>query len=85
MLHIVHVVTAAEEPTTRRLREVALTRVDQGWETERFEVGIGEPHREGFAPAAECPLSTTDKEIALSLSVCPKTYFSLIADNTSLL
>src|SRR3982074_3986848 len=32
------------------VREVALTRFDQGWETERFEVGVGKPDREGFAP-----------------------------------
>src|SRR3974390_545927 len=32
------------------VREVALTRAEQGWETERFEVGIGESHGEGFAP-----------------------------------
>src|SRR6516162_143906 len=35
---------------TTAVREVALTRVEQGRETERFEVGIGEPHRERFAP-----------------------------------
>src|SRR6266705_17670 len=39
------------------VREVTLTRFDQGRETERFEVGIGEPHREGFAPG-EMPWST---------------------------
>src|SRR5258708_9374142 len=32
------------------VREVTLTRFDQGRETERFEVGIGESHGEGFAP-----------------------------------
>src|SRR5229473_3564827 len=32
------------------VREVALTRFDQGWETERFEVGVGKPKREGLAP-----------------------------------
>src|SRR6516164_4313176 len=35
---------------TTAVREVALTRFEQGRETERFEVGIGEPHRERFAP-----------------------------------
>jgi hypothetical protein len=29
---------------------VTLTRFDQGRETERFEVGVGKPDREGFAP-----------------------------------
>jgi hypothetical protein len=33
------------------VREVALTRFDQGWETERFEVGVGKPNREGFGPS----------------------------------
>ena len=32
------------------VREVALTRFDQGWETEQLEVGVGKPNREGFAP-----------------------------------
>src|ERR1700726_680773 len=32
------------------VREVALTRFDQGWETEQFEVGVGKPNTEGFAP-----------------------------------
>jgi len=32
------------------VREVTLARFDQGQESERFEVGIGESHREGFAP-----------------------------------
>ena len=32
------------------VREVALTRFDQGWETERFEVGVGKPNRKGLAP-----------------------------------
>ena len=32
------------------VREVALTRAEQGWEAERFEVSIGESHGEGFAP-----------------------------------
>src|ERR1039458_4924890 len=32
------------------VRKVELTRFEQGWETERFEVSIGEPHREGFPP-----------------------------------
>src|SRR5271165_7007513 len=32
------------------VREVALTRFDQEGETERFEVGIGKPDGEGFAP-----------------------------------
>jgi hypothetical protein len=32
------------------VREVALTRFDQGWKTEQFEVGVGKPNREGFAP-----------------------------------
>src|SRR5580704_18851597 len=35
---------------TTAVREVALTRIDQGGETERFEVGIGKPDGEGFAP-----------------------------------
>ena len=30
------------------VRKVALTRFDQGRETERFEVGIREPHRERY-------------------------------------
>ena len=51
-------------PTTVRtgpytaVREVALTRFDQGRETERFEVGIGESHGESFAPG-EMPGATT--------------------------
>jgi len=32
------------------VREVTLTPFDQGQESERFEVGIGECNREGFAP-----------------------------------
>src|SRR4029077_3912115 len=40
------------------VREVALTRFDQGREAERFEVGIGESHGESFAPG-EMPGSTT--------------------------
>src|SRR5713226_4165253 len=39
------------------VREVTLTRLDQGRETERFEVGIGESHGEGLAPG-EMPGST---------------------------
>src|SRR5450432_885567 len=39
------------------VREVTLTRFDQGRETERFEVGVGESHGEGFAPG-EMPGST---------------------------
>ena len=39
------------------VREVTLTRFDQGRETERFEVGIGEPDREGFTPG-EMPGAT---------------------------
>jgi CheY-like chemotaxis protein len=30
------------------VREIALTRFDQGWKTEQFEVGVGKPNREGF-------------------------------------
>ena len=41
----------------RRFEKVTLTRVDQGREAERFEVGIGESHREGFAPG-EMPGAT---------------------------
>src|ERR1035437_8145032 len=40
------------------VRKVELTRFEQGWETERFEVSIGEPHREGFAPD-DVPRATT--------------------------
>ena len=40
------------------VRKVELTRFEQGWETERFEVSIGEPHREGFAPG-DIPRATT--------------------------
>ena len=32
------------------VREVTLTRFDQGRQTKRFEVGVGQPDREGFAP-----------------------------------
>ena len=32
------------------VREIALTRFDQRWKTEQFEVGVGKPNREGFAP-----------------------------------
>jgi hypothetical protein len=39
------------------VREVTLTRFDQGRKTERFEVGIGESDGEGFAPG-EMPGST---------------------------
>src|SRR5216684_1045937 len=39
------------------VREVTLTRFDQGQESERFEVGIGECNREVFAPG-EVPVST---------------------------
>jgi hypothetical protein len=39
------------------VREVTLTRFDQGQERERFEAGIGESDREGFAPG-EVPGST---------------------------
>src|SRR5215831_2978321 len=39
------------------VREVTLTRVDQGRETERFEVGVGKPDREGFA-AGDVPGAT---------------------------
>jgi hypothetical protein len=35
---------------TAAVREVALTRFDQGGETERFEVVIGQPDGKGFAP-----------------------------------
>src|SRR6516162_7998961 len=34
---------------TTAVREVALTRIDQGWKTECFEVGIGESNGESFA------------------------------------
>jgi hypothetical protein len=35
----------------RRFEKLRLTRFDQGREAERFEVGIGEPHREGAKAA----------------------------------
>jgi hypothetical protein len=35
---------------TSAVREVALTCAKQGWKTERSEVCVGKPHREGFAP-----------------------------------
>jgi hypothetical protein len=41
----------------RRFEKLRLTRFDQGREAERFEVGIGEPHREGFT-SGEMPGST---------------------------
>ncbi len=41
----------------RRFEKLRLTRFDQGWEAERFEVGIGEPHGEGFT-SGEMPGST---------------------------
>src|SRR5215471_1213556 len=34
---------------TRRFESVALASINQRWKSERFEVGIREPHREGFA------------------------------------
>ena len=52
------------------VREVALTRVDQRWETERFEVGVGESYREGFAPG-EIPSRPRPRPAALRSS--PKT------------
>jgi hypothetical protein len=45
------------------VREVTLTRFDQGRKTERFEVGIGESDGEGFwlrLSAAECLTSLAD-------------------------
>src|SRR5438105_1578848 len=42
--------TSVRTGTYTAVREVTLTRIDQGRETERFEVGIGESYREGFAP-----------------------------------
>jgi hypothetical protein len=35
---------------TRRFELVTLASVDQRWKSERFEVSIGKPHREGFGP-----------------------------------
>src|SRR5207302_10168409 len=40
------------------VREIPLTRFDQGWKTEQFEVGVGKPNREGFAPC-DVPGATT--------------------------
>src|SRR5437660_11765109 len=39
------------------VREVALTRSEQGRKAERFEVGIGEPEAEGFTPC-DRPMAT---------------------------
>ena len=36
---------------TRRFELVALAFIDQRWKSERFEVGIGKPNREGFGPS----------------------------------
>src|SRR5215472_16225417 len=36
---------------TRRFELVALTPIDQRRKAERFEVGIGKPHRKGFGPS----------------------------------
>src|SRR5438876_6530808 len=33
---------------TRRFELVALERIEQRWKTERFEVRIGKPHRQGL-------------------------------------
>src|SRR5713101_7437711 len=35
---------------TRRFELVTLAFIDQRWKSERFEVSIGKPHREGFGP-----------------------------------
>ncbi len=35
---------------TRRFELVTLASIDQRWKSERFEVSIGKPHREGFGP-----------------------------------
>jgi len=42
---------------TRRFELVTLAPLDQGRESERFEVSIGEPHREGLTPG-EVPRAT---------------------------
>ncbi len=34
----------------RRLELVTLAFIDQRWKSERLEVSIGKPHREGFGP-----------------------------------
>ena len=36
---------------TRRFELVTLAFIDQCWKSERFEVSIGKPHREGFGPS----------------------------------
>src|SRR5438552_2669334 len=35
---------------TRRFELVTLAAIDQRWKSERLEVSIGKPHREGFGP-----------------------------------
>ena len=46
------------------VREVTLTHVDQARETERFEVGIGEPDRESFTPGEMPGATATGGRIA---------------------
>jgi len=36
---------------TRRFELVTLAFIDQRWKSERFEVGVGKPNREGFGPS----------------------------------
>ena len=57
---------------TRRFELVTLTPIDQRWKSERCEVGVGKPNREGFGPS-EVPgaASTTGRVASQSRTIRP--------------
>ncbi len=49
---------------TRRFELVTLTPIDQRWKSERFEVGVGKPNREGFGPSEVPGAASTTGRVA---------------------
>ena len=49
---------------TRRFELVTLTPIDQRWKSERFEVSVGKPNREGFGPSEVPGAASTTGRVA---------------------
>src|ERR1035438_4745259 len=51
---------------TRRFELVTLAAIDQRWKSERFEVSIGKPNREGFSPSQVPGAASATRRVARS-------------------
>src|SRR5438034_6429429 len=49
---------------TRRFELVTLASIDQRWKSERFEVSIRKPHREGFSPSQVPRAASATRRVA---------------------